>query len=359
MPPPPTHHNHSVDGAREYGISVYGAMGRQAKLVPAVGGTMPLPPDHKSSRKPVDHSHHAFLPLTIFVTTLTAFTWFFFFHAAALVIGAFFVVAGCILVMFTARGHGPDRFIALCTLIAVLIAAPSGWYIHEKRVQFWYALHYGQHYANVVPTQLAAAHSDASIIGFEAEARVDIAYTSGYKSIGQGGHTFCAAPITTGSDPVGQVQYFAVGRDCCCRPCPALGLAGVEREDEPDFVRHFDQFRDCCKDMATMTCDGVLTEGRHSGIVIHDFGVLPNRGDHYRDAVRLAAATWDLEMAEEPIMVRWVEDSKVDATIAQWYYEAMWYMVGVMIFGLVLLYRGVNAGLYAIYGGAERPMDAP
>ena len=40
------------------------------------------------------------------------------------------------------------------------------------QVQYWYALQYGQRYSNVVPTQLAAAHSDASVIGFEAEAAV-------------------------------------------------------------------------------------------------------------------------------------------------------------------------------------------
>lgn len=350
------HQNRSDERQREIGISVYGTMGRTAaKDLAAVGGTMPLPPDYKSNRKLVDHSHHVVLPLALFVVSLTSFTWFFFFHAAVLVIGLAFTMASCILVMLTARGVGPQRFIALCSLLALLIGAPSGWYIHEKRVQYWYALQYGQHYSNVVPTQLAAAHSDASIIGFEKEARVAVAYTSGYKSIGQGGHVFCAAPITTGGDPVGQVQFFAVGRDCCCRPCPALGLLGLDKEHEPDF----DQFRDCCKDTATMTCDGVLTEGRHSGIVIHDFGALPSRGDHYHDAVRLAAATWDLEIADEPIMVRYVEDSQVDATIAQWYWEATWYMVGVMIFGVVVLYYGTNAGLYAIFGGSEKPLDAP
>jgi hypothetical protein len=257
--------------------------------------------------------------------------------------------------MFTARGRGPERFIALCSLLAILIGAPAGWYIHEKRVQYWYALHYGQHYSNVVPTQLAAAHSDASIIGFEAESNVAAAYTSGYKSIGQGGHVFCAAPITTGGDPVGQVQYFAVGRDCCCRPCPALGLLGLDKEHEPDL----DEYRDCCKDAAPMTCDGVMAPGPHSGIVIHDFGVLSSRGDHYRDAVQLAAATWDLAVADEPIMVRWVETSQVDATIAQWKWEATWYMVSVLIFGLVVLYNGITAGLYAIFGGSNEPLDAP
>jgi hypothetical protein len=316
---------------------------------------MPLPADYKSNRKLVDQSHHAFLPLFLFVLSLTSFTWLFFFHAAALVIGLGFGICGCIMVMvMPARGGGPQRFIAFCSLLALLIGAPCGWYINEKRVQYWYALHYGQHYTNVVPTQLAAAHADASIIGFEAPASVDVAYTSGYKSIGQGGHVFCAAPITTGGDPAGQVQFFAVGRDCCCRPCPALGLLGLDKEHEPDL----DQFRDCCKDSAPMTCDGVGTEGRHSGIVIHDFGTLPSRGDHYRDAVRLAAASWDLAIADEPIMVRWVEDSQVEATIGQWKSEAMWYMVTVMIFGLIVLYHGIQAGLYAIFGGAEMPLDA-
>jgi hypothetical protein len=349
-------HGHSENGQKEVGISVYGTMGRMgAKDLVAVGGTLPLPPDYKSHRKQVDHRHHAFLPLFLFVASLASFTWLFFFHAAALLIGLFFALAGCILVMFTGDSIGPQRFIALCSLVALLLGAPSGWYIHEKRVQYWYALQYGQHYSNVVPTQLAAAHADASIISFEAEAIVDTAFTSGYRSIGQGGHVFCAAPITAGGDPTGQVQFFAVGRDCCCRPCPALGILGLEKKDEPF---DFDQFRDCCKDQAQMTCDGVGTEGRHTGIVIHDFGTLPSRSDHYRDAVKLAAATWDLPMAEEPIMVRWVEDSQVDATIAQWKWEATYYMFGVMIFGLVALYYGISMGLWAIFGGTEAPMGA-
>jgi hypothetical protein len=317
-------HSQSDDDAREVGISVYGTLGRKAGLA-SVGGTMPLPPDYKSHRRNVDHRHLAVWPLSLFVASLYSFTWYFFWHPAALLIGLGFVTAGCILVMFTAKGHGPGRFIALCSLMGLLLGAPSGWYIHEKRVQYWYALQYGQHYSNVVPTQLAAAHSDASVIGFEAEASVDIAYTSGYRSIGQGGHVFCAAPITTGGDPAAAVQFFAVGRDCC-------------------------------KDMAPMTCDGVGTEGRHTGIVVHDFGILPSRGDHYRDAVRLAAATWDLAIAEEPIMVRWVQDSEVDATIGQWKSDANWLMAGVMIFGLAVLYYGISMGLYAIFGGTDEPL---
>lgn len=351
-------HGGSEENAKEVGISVYGTMGRTAgQNLALIGGVRPLPADYKSSRRQVDYTHHIVLPLFLFVVSLTSFTWLFFFHSAALLIGLGFAIAACILVMFTARGNGPQRFIALCCLMALALGAPPGWYIHEKRVQYWYALQYGQRYSNVVPTQLAAAHSDASVIGFEAEAAVNTAYTSGYKAVGQGGHTFCAAPITTGGEPAGQVQYFAVGRDCCCRPCPALGFAGLGREDEKMFgLDRLDEFRDCCKDMAPMTCDGVLTEGRHSGIVIHDFGALPSRGDHYWDAVRLSAATWDLALADEPIIVRWVEDSEVDATIAQWKWEATWYMVGVLVFGLFVLYNGVKMGLYAIFGGTETPL---
>ena len=70
----------------------------------------------------------------------------------------------------------------------------------------------------------------------------------------------------------------------------------------------------------------------------------------------MSAATWDLALADEPIIVRWVEDSEVDATIAQWKWEATWYMVGVLVFGLFVLYNGVKMGLYAIFGGTETPL---
>merc|ERR1719181_135025 len=115
-----------------------------------------------------------------------------------------------------ADGAGPYRLGAVTCTLAVILGSSAGWYIHEKRMQFWYGYQYGERYGNVVPSELASAHADASVIGFEVEAYVDTAQSVSYSPLGAWDADFCVAPITSPGFE-GEIQYFAVGTNCCQR----------------------------------------------------------------------------------------------------------------------------------------------
>lgn len=307
----------------EKGISVYGTMGPHQTSI--LGGTKALPAGFKSSRKAVDHSHLIVWPCILFVASLLAFTWSYITHKY-LLLGAL-GFSCCYLFILMAMGRSrTSNLMALVSLLALLFGAGIGWFTHEKRVQFWYGLHYGERYSNVVPSQLASAHSDASVIGFASGTYVDTENSAGYKFVGAAGHEFCAAPIIS-DDFKGEVQYFAVGRDCC-------------------------------DDRAGFWCDATGTkETSHSGIVVHDYGLLTSRADHYMDAVRLAVATWDIVSVPNPLIVRWVEDANVEATIDEWKWSGIYMNIFSSVFGLSFVYIMMSFGLNAIYAGGSVELD--
>ena len=61
-------------------------------------------------------------------------------------------------------------------------------------------------YSNVLPTELAAAHTDAGVIQFASSAIVDISKSVGFKENGM----FCVAPIMT-TTQIAKVEYWAAG----------------------------------------------------------------------------------------------------------------------------------------------------
>jgi len=307
----------------EKGISVYGTMGPNQTSI--LGGTKALPPGFKSSRKPVDHSHLIVWPCLLFEVSLFAFTWLYITHSTALLLTLGF--SCCYLILISTSGHSRTRsLLALVSLLAILFGAGIGWFTHEKRVQFWYGLHYGERYSNVVPTQLASAHADASVIGFASGTYVDTENSAGYKSVGAAGHEFCAAPIIA-EDFKGEIQYFAVGRDCC-------------------------------DDRAGFWCDSTgVKDVMHSGIVVQDYGALTSRADHYMDAVRLTVATWDLVTVPDPLIVRWVANSDIDSTIDEWKWDGIWMNLGASVFGITFVYIMMSAGLNAIYAGGSVELE--
>jgi len=74
------------------------------------------------------------------------------------------------------------------------------------------------------------------------------------------------------------------------------------------------------------------------------------KADHYRDAIRLAQATWDFMATKDAILVRWVRNADVAATIRQSLMEG-WIMAAVsIVFGVVVIGGGADFGARAIYG---------
>lgn len=126
---------------------------------------------------------------------------------------------------------------------------------------------------NVLPSEAAAAYANAGEIVFADEARVDAGKAVGYKDT----TTYCVAPIASDA-PFEQVQFWAAGTDCC-------GARG------------------------TFTCDDAWNPKARAGLVIHDVSTM-NEGliPKYKDAVKLAEATYSIASTKDPIFVRWVAD---------------------------------------------------
>jgi len=284
------------------------------------GGTLPKPVNQIQGRKKKLEAGAKFLiitPAIFYAVFLLLFTWLSFFYPIRLQTGAAITCAFLGGVMYKAQWDGPVRFGAMLSLFAVILGSLAGWYLHETRAQFWYGYRYGERYNNVVPSQAAASLADAAVIGFEDDAYLDAPNAAGFTPIGAEGKEYCVSPIMA-PDQEGEVQFWAGGTDCC-------------------YAR------------ASFWCDAAAAKGRKSGVVIFDTGIFKTAIDHYRDAIKIAEATWEVKSAPEPLIVRFVEDSMVDATIQEMHDVTMLEaFIGVVI-GMVLFGGAANVGASAFY----------
>lgn len=186
-------------------------------------------------------------------------------------------------------------------VVAVALGFLAGSYNYEMNAYDYFAYHRKRQYANVWPSEVAAAHRDASAIVFPEgalpDARLAGSFTGAYS-------TYCVAPIALqGSvDPGhGAIQYWAVGTDCC-----------------PKGKFHCGAARD-------------LTA--HAGLVVYDrqhrFSSMVTRDvDMYALATRMVSERYGASSAEPPIYLRWVKDpeaARVDFINQAW---LTWLMVG-------------------------------
>lgn len=177
-----------------------------------------------------------------------------------------------------AGGGGTTAFFmgALC-FVATVSAAALGYYnYHTNMFPYWSLSSEGE-YINLMPTDPAVAHADAGKVVFTDLTRVDSTRAVGYKD----GTTYCVAPIMDDS-PMTKVEYWAVGEDCC--------------PGRADF-----------------NCDDAWDPKARSGVVIMDVNAtfMPRVRPYYKEAVKIAEATYDIASAKEPLFVRWVADPEI------------------------------------------------
>jgi len=105
------------------------------------------------------------------------------------------------------------RPVGACGSASVL----AGWVLgrHGYCTYGYYALYYSNSraYENVDPTQRGATVADGARLAFAAEARLDVDASVGHRS--EDGVTYCAAPVVGLDPPVGHIDFWAVGIDCC------------------------------------------------------------------------------------------------------------------------------------------------
>lgn len=87
-----------------------------------------------------------------------------------------------------------------------------GLHVHSNYMQEYNRLENGAKYHNVQPAELATAHADAAVLSFSKGSAVDTMHAVGFK---KSEDTYCAAPILDGTEAGNDVQYWAVGVNCC------------------------------------------------------------------------------------------------------------------------------------------------
>lgn len=155
----------------------------------------------------------------------------------------------------------------------------------------------GRLYNDVSPLAKASAHADGGVIHFSSDAALDDTRAVGLLSFGS---TYCVAPIVSREAAVAPhsqgptVQFWAVGKDCC-------------------------------RKRSSFECDSAGDPDARSGIVLREgeedvtgsfLAVHMDEPEFFR-AVEAATALFELESADEPVLVRWVRDT--DTMVKNWW----------------------------------------
>lgn len=210
------------------------------------------------------------------------------------------IYAGRLILKGSWGGRVGTLTLGIACLIACVLCAFLGLYANRHFLQEYWRLKKGNTYNNVLPSEPAMSHDDASVLIFTEGTIIDTSRASGYKTPGG---IKCVAPVLNAVDFDGRVEYWAVGTNCC----HARG----------DFA-----------------CDDALDPLARSGIVL---GIYPGppvttppptslRADEAAEAstvvlsrledssqewvpaIRAAEATFGVVAAERALLVRWSAD---------------------------------------------------
>lgn len=197
----------------------------------------------------------------------------------------------------------------LCVL-GIVLGSFVGFYAQVTNMNEYWRIGRGASYANVLPTELAATHNDATTIEFSEGSRVDTVKTFGYLDGRSSASTvYCVAPIQADPSET-RVQYWAAGTDCC-------------------FSR--DDFH--CGDSTSTSARGA---------VVWSSSYAQSKG--FVNAIEGAEKAYDLQAGDEYLLVKWVEDP-IDYRNNLWRHTMM----------LVFVLSGVYLLLSAMIGCALFP----
>jgi len=174
-------------------------------------------------------------------------------------------------------GRGDWLACGVC-LFAAISGTFTGIYAYEVYTGPFYAVVLGREYGDVVASSPGASYQDGGRFHFARTSAPDYNRVIGFKNR----DSYCVAPVVdTGSLQTRKVTFWAVGINCCSfRGDFKCGDAG---KDSSGMVRG----------AARAAPDGVFFRPWEAG---------------YANAIRQAAAVYDLEVDEEAILVKWVDD---------------------------------------------------
>lgn len=235
-----------------------------------------------------------FYPLTAF--TVIAFLFSFIYHLvpllAWLAVLAYFGAVVLVAPPHVGKARGVDWLPLFALMVAICSAVVLGALNFELHMHPYFKYAFHTSYANVLPSEGAAAHADAGKIVWSASARVDNTRSVGYK---EGYHTYCVAPVMDDSD-MSKIGFWAAGIDCC----NARGL---------------------------FWCDEAGSPLAYGAVPLVEPGLLSLDHDGYYTAIKMAEASFNVHSEKNPLLIRWVTDPVMVE------YKSLYMGVGLYILG--------------------------
>jgi hypothetical protein len=278
----------------------------------------------------------ALMPFFTFATIGLLFV-FLYHHLHILVLAAIILWTGlCTMGAVLSRNNGAfDKSYTymMCVLMA-LSGFVVGGYNYSHAVSDYWAVSERMQYTNVWPDEPAISHGDAGAIVFAQNTRPDTRLPSSY-AVGQ--HKYCVASLTIRHAAIvsPEVQYWAVGMDCCANEefyCGDSTLPGTRAG-----VRVFEK-------------TDVFSQWLVSMQDIH----------YYEQAAEMATAKFGISKPEKPMFFHWVAD--IDAAQQAFWQEAraFWVMSVFAAFPLCFVLAMGESGIVTmIMGSAPKPLKIP
>mmetsp|Transcript_34130 Transcript_34130/g.91062 ORF Transcript_34130/g.91062 Transcript_34130/m.91062 type:complete len:309 (-) Transcript_34130:109-1035(-) len=221
------------------------------------------------------------LPFSCFFVTVLIWTYFMMSAEICII----WSIVGELACVFLLTPAARQRFrvsvpLGIMCLPAFLLGSLVGSYLFDGFAIFPHFYQNSRTYTNVVPSQPAAAVSDAGKLTFTAESYADVENSISYQA--ENGVKYCVAPIHDGGS-ISTIQFWAVGINCC------------------DQVGGF-------------TCDDAITPGVHSGARIFDsHGWFKSANFvEYERARSKAESEYGLPKGHNPIYVRWLTEANLN-----------------------------------------------
>jgi hypothetical protein len=196
----------------------------------------------------------------------------------------------------------------LC-LMATAFAVVIGFYTYFEFMVNYIADEERHIYVDVRPDEEALSHTDAGRLIFSEDAALNVEHAVGYL---EDGTTYCVVPVA-GETPLGTVQFWAVGQDCC-------------------------------KERKTFKCDDAEHDGTRTGVVLlrESSPFSSNLIDQFQKAVAEAEGAYGIQSAADAIFVRWIAEPNALAA-SYWNCSVGILLVACVLYLLLSLVLGSEA----------------
>lgn len=201
------------------------------------------------------------------------------------------------------RRHPSTPWLLLLWLVTAVAATLIGGRNYHASFATYMTAKAGRRYAEVPVAAPASAYADAGVISFASGAAMDAARSVGLRVYG---NTYCVAPIVSQDNSTVNVQFWAVGLNCCASrgrfDCDGAGDAAAR--------------------------GGVAVQGPQEGEEAASRSILAPRIFHegYKRAIAASCSLYQLQSAEAPVLLRWV--SSPDAVLIPWLVRALLVWLG-------------------------------